>query len=93
MSLYEELVMVSGLGVFVRSISKTSPIKNTHGMPFCAENDGQVSFAFPWDHFVSALHIVSNSKVRTVGFAGQQPPSPKEATLPNAAASFQPAQG
>lgn len=57
MSLYEELVMVSG------------------GMPFCAENDGQVSFAFP------------------VGFAGQQPPSPKEATLPNAAASFQPAQG
>ena len=29
---------------------------------------------------------------RTVGFAGQQPPSAKEATLPNAAASFQPAQ-
>jgi len=27
-----------------------------------------------------------------VGFTGQQAPSPKEATLPNAAESFQPAQ-
>jgi len=44
------------------------------GMPFCAEYEGHVSFAFP------------------VGFTGQQPPSPKEATLPSAAASFEPAQ-
>jgi len=50
------------------------PVMVLGGMPFCAENEGHVSFAFP------------------VGFVGQQPPFPKEATLPNAAASFQPAQ-
>lgn len=54
----EDFVVVSGLQVKIdhEKSKGLDQIKVTHGSPFWSENDGQVSFAFPYIQLVSAHH-------------------------------------
>jgi|SRR5882762_3699290 len=86
---YDELVVVSGLGKHEENIKWLRPYKPLTVCHSVQKMRDRYHSRFPV-LIISAQHDISGGTIPTVGFAGQQPPL--LATLPNAAACFQPAQ-